>query len=79
MKLNMFEWVAKSPDLNPVDMLWSIIDKRLAAKLIYTKEQLKERLKEECNGIDQQLCLNLIDSMFNRIQKCLKAKGGHFM
>ena len=79
MKLNMFEWVAKSPDLNSVEMLWSIIDKRLAAKPIYTKEQLKERLKEEWNGIDQQLCLNLIDSMLNRIQKRLKAKGGHFM
>ena len=79
MKLNMFEWVAKSPDLNSVEMLWSIIDKRLATKPIYTKEQLKERLKEEWNGIDQQLYLNLIDSMSNRTQKCLKAKGGHFM
>ena len=48
MKLNMFEWVAKSPYLNPVEMLWSIIDKRLVAKPIYTKE----RLKEEWNGID---------------------------
>ena len=75
MKLNMFEWMVKSPDLNSVEMLWSIIDKRLAVKPIYTKE----RLKEEWNGIDQQLCLDLIDSMPNHIQKCLKAKGGHFM
>ena len=65
MKLNVFEWVAKSPDLNSVEMLWSIIDKRLAAKPIDTKE----RLKEEWNGLDQQLCLNLIDSMSNCIQK----------
>ena len=48
MKLNMFEWVAKSPDLNPTEMLWSIIDKRLAAKPIYTKE----RMKEEWNAIN---------------------------
>ena len=79
MKLNMFELVAKSPDINPVEMLWLIIDQRLAAKPIDTQKQLKERLKEEWNGIDQQLCVSLIDSMPNRIQKCLKSKGGHFM
>ena len=75
MKLNVFEWVAKSPDLNSVEMLGSIIDKRWAAKPIYTKE----RLTEESNGVDQQLCLKLIDSISNRIQKCLKVKGGYFM
>jgi len=79
MKLNMLEWVSKSPDLNPVEMLWSILDKKLGAKPIYTKAQLKERLEQEWDDVDQQLCLNLIDSMPDRIQKCLKAKGGHFI
>lgn len=30
LKLNVLDWAPKSPDLNPIEMLWSIIDKRLA-------------------------------------------------
>jgi transposase len=79
MKFNMLDWVPKSPDLNPIEMLWSTLDKKLSAKPIYTKVQLKERLEQEWNSVDQQLCLDLIDSMPSRIQKCLKANGGHFI
>ena len=79
MKLIMLEWVTKSPNLNPVEQLWSIIDKRIGAPPIYTKAQLRERLKKKWSCIDQQLSFNLIDSMSDRIQKCLKAKGGHFI
>ena len=79
MKLNVLDWAAKSPDLNPIEMLWSILDKKLAAKPMYSKAALSERLQEEWDAIDQSLCLSLIDSMPDRIQRCLKAKGGHFM
>ena len=79
MKLNVLPWTAKSPDLNPIEMLWSILDKKLAAKPIYSKSELFSRLQSEWDNIDQLLCCNLIDSMPDRIQKCLKAKGGHFV
>lgn len=79
LKLKMLDWAPKSPDLNPIEMLWSIIDKRLAAKPIYSKSELKDRLQEEWNNIDQDLCIKLVESMPERIRKCLRAKGGHFM
>ena len=79
LKLNVLEWPAKSPDLNPIEMLWSILDKKLAAKSIYSIMELHQRLEEEWNGISQLSCLNLIDPMPDSIQKCLKSKGGHFM
>ena len=78
-KLYVLEWPAKSPDLNPIEMLWSILDKKLAAKPMYSIVELRQRLEEKWNGIRQLSCLNLIDSMPDRIQKCLKSKGGHFM
>ncbi|CAF1597481.1 unnamed protein product [Adineta ricciae] len=79
MKLNVLDWASKSPDLNPIEMLWSILDKKLAAKPIYSRTALKERLEEEWNNIDQDLCIKLVESMPERIQKCLAAKGGHFL
>ena len=29
LKLNLLNWAPKSPDLNPIEMLWSIIDKKI--------------------------------------------------
>ena len=79
LKLNVLELAPKSPDLNPVKMLWSILDKKLATKPIYWKAALIERLQEEWNNIDKDLCVKLVESMPEHIQKCLKAKGGHFV
>ena len=79
MKLKVLDWAPKSPDLNPVVILWSILDKNLASKPIYSKLALQDRLQQEWNNIDKSLCLKLIDSMPERIQRCLKDKGGHFL
>ena len=79
MKLNLLNWTPKSPDLNPIEMLWSIIDKKLALRPIYSKATLIERIQEEWDQIDTELCVKLVQSMPERIKKCLKAKGGHFM
>ena len=53
LKLNVLEWPAKSPHLNPIEMLCSILDKKLAAKSIYSIVELRQRLEEEWNGIRQ--------------------------
>ena len=51
LKLNVLGWPAKSPDLNPIEMLWSILDKKLAVKPIYSIMEFRQRLEEEWNGI----------------------------
>ena len=79
LKLRMPDWALKRPDLNPVEMLWSILDKELVAKLIYSKAALLERLQEGWNNIDKDLCIKLVKSRSERICKCIKAKGGHFL
>ena len=63
MKLKVLDWPLKSSDLNPIEMLWSILDKKLASKPIYSKSTLFIRLQEEWNSIDQELCIKLVDSM----------------
>ena len=79
LKVDALEWAAKSPHLNPIEMLCSILDKKLAAKPIYSIMELRQRLEDEWNGINQLSCLNLIDLIPDRIPKCLKSKEGHFM
>lgn len=78
LKYKVLDWAPRNCDLNPIEMIWSIIDKRLSSTPIYNKETLSQRLKEEWNKIDAGLCQKLLDSMPDRIYQCLKAKGGHF-
>ena len=61
------------------EILWSIIGKKLASKPIYLPMTLMGRLQEEWNNIDHDLCIKLLESMPEHVQKCLKTKGGHFM
>ena len=42
LKLRMFDWPRKSPDLNPVEILKSILNKNFS-----TKAALIDRLEEE--------------------------------
>ncbi|CAF1417313.1 unnamed protein product [Didymodactylos carnosus] len=79
LKLKVFGWSPKCLDLKPTAILWSILDKKLASKPIYFKGALINCLQEEWDNIDIDLCIKLVESMPERIRKCLKAKGGHFL
>ena len=79
LKINLMDWPSKSPDLNCVENLWSIMDKRLTSTPVHSKQELEERLQQIWDEIDIDVCVKLVDSMPTRIRKCLAAKGGHFM
>ncbi|KAF8671877.1 Transposase [Rhizoctonia solani] len=76
--LEVFEWPANSPDLNPTESLWDQIKREL-----YSYEtpasgmlELLERVQEIWDKVSTQKCQDLIESMPKRIQAWIKAKGG---
>ena len=77
--IQVLVWPAQSPDLNPIEHLWMHLKKALQqysrpSKGVY---ELWERVVEEWNGIPSETCQRLIESMPNRIQAVIKAKGGY--
>ena len=72
-------WPAQSPDLNPIEQLWTYIKRRLAdyetppSGII----ELWERVEAEWNKIEPKVCQDLIESMPRRVQAVIEAKGGY--
>ena len=74
--VRMLKWPGYSPDLNPIENLWTLIKKKVSTSNRTTLDELKQIIKEIwCTVIDQNVCKNLTDSMPSRIQKIIKNKG----
>ena len=68
-----------SPDLNPIEHLWEILKRRLAS---YERApggilELWERVQDEWEKIDIEICQKLIESLPKRVEAVIKAKGGY--
>ncbi len=62
------EWPTCSPDLNPIEHIWNMLGRRIAARPRppVTVRDFEIALFEEWNSIPQSLIDNLIASMANR-------------
>ena len=72
-------WPAQSPDLNPIEHLWNHLKLRLEEyeEAPRGMKELWERIDEEWNKIEPEVCQNLIESMPRRLEADIKTKGGH--
>lgn len=72
-------WPSKSPDLNPIEHLWDLLDRRVRRRQPQpqTLEQLRNALQDEWGRIPQQQIRRLIQSMPRRCQAVLDAHGGN--
>ena len=69
------EWPAQSPDSNPIENLWSILDQRTKKRKLSNEKALFEALVEGWNGLPQSLLVSLVESMPRRIEAVIAAKG----
>ncbi|GFV29054.1 transposable element Tcb2 transposase [Trichonephila clavipes] len=77
--IQRMESPACSPDLNPIEHVWDMIGRRIAARPRppATVQDLEIALLEEGNSIHQSLIDNLIASMVNRCAAVLAVRGDH--
>ena len=63
--MEILEWPAQSPDLNPIDHLWAIQDQKAGTQCLKKKEELKILFQEAWTQIDPDMTKKLVESMQN--------------
>lgn len=77
-ELTAMDWPARSPDLNPIEHIWSIIDQKLTKHVITSMAELERLIKKYWDEIPKETCQHLVESMPKRISACISAHGGYF-
>ena len=71
-------WPASSPDLNPIERLWAILQDRVIQERAYTYDKLLAVVMKVWWDLEQSTIRKLYDSMRARCEKCVTAEGGRF-
>lgn len=77
-KVEVLEWPARSPDLNPIENVWGCLVREIYKnnKQYDSVTELKVAVSEAWEDLDQILLNNLINSMPSRIFEVVNKNGG---
>ncbi len=78
MGLELLDWPGDSPDLNPIEGVWSLLKERInkLRSKPYTRKQIEKAIQKEWDSLKPMNIKTLIDSMPARIKAVLTANDG---
>lgn len=72
------DWAPYSPDLNPCDFfLWGYLKDKVYCNNPKTIDDLKENIKKEIFGVDQDMMKRVIKGFERRLHAVVEAQGAH--
>lgn len=70
------EWPARSPDLNPIENIWSILKSQVYKRKPRTKRELEDFIFEEWENLDEDMVARVAESFNSRLEKVVERHGG---
>lgn len=70
-------WPPQSPDLNPIEQVWDLIDRKIPKGRRSSQEQMWKYVQHYWNQVTNNELRLYIDSMPRRCQAVIDAKGRH--
>jgi len=74
--VTLLYWPANSPDLNPIENIWSILKGKVEKHKICSKQQLIDVVHTEWANIDQGVIERTFTSMTTRVKEVIENMGG---
>ncbi len=76
-EFTLLKWPPQSPDLNPIEHLWDVVEREIHIMDVQTTnlQQLRDAIMTICTKISEECFQHLVESMPRRIKTVLKAKG----
>lgn len=75
--IEKLEWPPQSPDLNPIEHLWTILDEKIPLTTRTNLQSFWKSMEYGWKAIPQSTLENLVSSMPKRLTEIIKNKGGH--
>lgn len=69
------DWPPQSPDLNPIENMWSLLKKNVAKHKCKSLAELKATIAMEWSNISQETCEKYFSSFRRRLVACVKSHG----
>ena len=74
-KVPLLPWPALSPDLSPIENLWSYVSGRLRGRVFSNPDALFEAAQQEWAAVPPAVLASLYDSMPNRCRLVVQGRG----
>ena len=71
----IIDWPSNSPDLNPIENLWSIVKSNVEKKMPKNISDLRQHIVKEWNDILQSVLIGLIRSMKCHCKLIIEGNG----
>ncbi|GFV30185.1 transposable element Tcb1 transposase [Trichonephila clavipes] len=77
--IELLPWLARSPDLSPIENMWSVVAQRLTqiTPPAATPDQLWQRVETAWSAVPQEYIQSLFESMPRRVAAVISNNGGY--